>query len=113
MDIGHRNMEDSYQESADPSFEWDSAESDTESLAQERAYQQELQWNINQISPGERAGFNNNVNASLKTTDSAVDDEDMWVLDSLEMSNSKFMSKNSILGRGKGLVHQIHGNTNR
>ncbi|KAK7904319.1 hypothetical protein WMY93_016926 [Mugilogobius chulae] len=83
--------------SAYKSLDWESAESDTESLAQERAYQQQLQLNLSNSSTGQSVCFNNNVHASHQTDEGEDEDEHLWAFDSLEMSNSQSVRKMAAL----------------
>ncbi|XP_055004698.1 uncharacterized protein LOC129407495 [Boleophthalmus pectinirostris] len=96
MNKRHRNIhkcltkEPSQQSYEGQSLDWDPAESDTESLVQERAYQQQLKLNISNSSPVKTVCFNNNVSTSHKTNEGSGgddDDEGLEVFDSLEMSN--------------------------
>lgn len=108
MDNGHKNnqrnlTEDHYPQTAIHSNEWDSAESDTESLAQERAYQQQLQLNISNLRRSEAVFLNKNPNNTHENYEGTKDDEadeDLQVVDSLEISGSLHVKKNPVLSQG-------------
>lgn len=89
---------------AAPASRWDSVESDTESLAQERAYQQQLQIHISHQDPNKYI-LPQNENADMLQQgvgeDEDVSDdengEDRLVYDSLEVAAHPFINRTPAL----------------
>lgn len=79
---------------------WDSVESDTESLAQERAYQQQLQMRISQHDRTESVHLKNEDTDSLQQEEEEDEDsdeneaQDLRVYDSLDLTAQPQVKKN-------------------
>uniref|UniRef100_A0A673A8W5 Uncharacterized protein n=1 Tax=Sphaeramia orbicularis TaxID=375764 RepID=A0A673A8W5_9TELE len=80
---------------------WDSVESDTESLAQERAYQQQLQMRLSQHGRTESVHLNNEDADSLQEEEYEDSDDneaqDLQAYDSLEVAAQPQVKKNLAL----------------